>query len=428
LNRRTWQGALMAGVALAAPAPAQEPVEPAPASEQDRGLAARVDQLEEEVSSLRAQLDDATVRESESDEPGIAFNFYGYVKLDSAYDSARTSVGNFARWVESEDLNPNDNQFSMTANETRLGVDFLGPPEGAWRTGGRVEIDFYGGGTENKPTPYLRHAFLDLVWPESGWTLLAGQTWDVISPLVMPTVNYTAGWWQGNIGYRRPQVRVAKDTRVSESTELKLALAASRTITGRTQGFAPDGDTGSDVGFPTVQARVGLGSGATGGGLAEVGLSGHYGQEERDLDASGTNVKVETWSLNLDARVRVSERVVLRGELHKGENLDSYLGGIGQGINTATGEVIATHGAWLAGSIRASELWDVNLGLAFEDPDDANLVAGDRKRNQVYFVNTWRRLGTYTQLALEVSYLETDYVGQSAGNSLRTQFAFVYRF
>ena len=134
--------------------------------------------------------------------------FYGYVKLDVAYDSSRISAGNFARWVESEQIRHDDDEFNMTANETRVGLRLSGPPSEDIRFGGVVELDFYSGiGADNSPSPRLRLANVTVDWPEIGFGVLAGQAKDLISPLDMRTVNYSPGWWQGNIGFRRPQIQ-----------------------------------------------------------------------------------------------------------------------------------------------------------------------------------------------------------------------------
>ncbi|MHC4061247.1 MAG: hypothetical protein ACYSR6_06515 [Planctomycetota bacterium] len=52
----------------------------------------------------------------------LDIQLYGYVKLDAAYDTSRVDTGNFARWVESETTNKDDDQFNMTANQTKLGL------------------------------------------------------------------------------------------------------------------------------------------------------------------------------------------------------------------------------------------------------------------------------------------------------------------
>ena len=50
----------------------------------------------------------------------VDVQFYGFIKLDAAYDTQRSYPGNFVQWVESDVTNTNDDQFSMTANQTRL--------------------------------------------------------------------------------------------------------------------------------------------------------------------------------------------------------------------------------------------------------------------------------------------------------------------
>ena len=58
---------------------------------------------------------------------------------------------------------------------------------------------------ENKPTIMLRHAYVEV--KDDDFRFLAGQTWDVISPLNPNMLMYSVGWDGGNIGYRRAQFR-----------------------------------------------------------------------------------------------------------------------------------------------------------------------------------------------------------------------------
>ena len=72
--------------------------------------------------------------------------------------------------------------------------------------GGKVEIDFERTiDVENKSSVLLRHAYVEV--KNDDFRLLAGQTWDVISPLCPGVLFYSVGWDGGNIGYRRPQFR-----------------------------------------------------------------------------------------------------------------------------------------------------------------------------------------------------------------------------
>ncbi len=142
----------------------------------------------------------------------VDLQFYGFIKVDAAYDTSHANPGNFVRWIDLEPGNENDEQFNLTANQTRLGLWLTSPddPDKSLLTKGRVEIDFYGGGAENKPNPMLRLAYIDLHWRKSGWRFIAGQTFDVISPLFPVTINYSVQWWAGNIGYRRPQLQLGR--------------------------------------------------------------------------------------------------------------------------------------------------------------------------------------------------------------------------
>ena len=80
---------------------------------------------------------------------------------------------------------------------------------GGARVGGKVEIDFQRQiDVENKASLLLRHAYVEI--KDDEFRLLAGQTWDVISPLCPGVLFYSVGWDGGNIGYRRPQFRAER--------------------------------------------------------------------------------------------------------------------------------------------------------------------------------------------------------------------------
>lgn len=151
---------------------------------------------------------------AQTDAPELSW--YGYVKLDASWDESLVNAGNFARWAESTESFEERAHFNLTGRQTRLGFRATEDRGGVALTG-KVEVDFCGGGAENKNSLQMRHAYVEAVWP-SGWRVLAGQTSDVISPLNPATLNYTVAWWAGNTGYRRPQLRVTKVWRVDEQT------------------------------------------------------------------------------------------------------------------------------------------------------------------------------------------------------------------
>ena len=71
---------------------------------------------------------------------------YGYVKLDASYDTQRRSAGDLMYYVLPEVNEDKDNEFNMTAKETRLGLDIKAPEVGSVKTTGKIETDFYGPG------------------------------------------------------------------------------------------------------------------------------------------------------------------------------------------------------------------------------------------------------------------------------------------
>lgn len=358
----------------------------------------------------------------------VDLQFYGFVKLDASYDTAAADPGNFVKWVDLEPENEDDDQFNMTANQTRLGLWLRTPDEAdkSLQTKGRVEIDFYGGGAENKPNPMLRLAYIDLYWRKSGWRFLAGQSFDVISPLFPITVNYSVQWWAGNIGYRRPQMRISKNVAISQNSSLHLAGAITRNI-GTTDSVFADVDAGTDAGLPGFQGRLGWNSKSF-----NIGLSGHWAEEEYDLDDLGNSEQFDSWSANFDLMVPFSEKVTLKAEAYTGVNLAQYLGGIGQGVNLVRNEEIGDTGGWI--SLDLGPFGDLvhHIGVTVTDPDDENLEPGDRSFNSSLFWNGFYTLTKHIQFALELSYWNTDYLVLEAesdsADNFRTQFAVIYSF
>jgi len=127
----------------------------------------RLEKLSGELDRIKKLLEEKGISargQSSGEKPltsGLSVALYGYIKLDAAYDSSRISAGNFARWVESEQVRRNDDEFNITANQTRVGSRVSGEPSEALRYGGVVAADFYSGvAADNSPAPRFRLANL----------------------------------------------------------------------------------------------------------------------------------------------------------------------------------------------------------------------------------------------------------------------------
>jgi hypothetical protein len=347
---------------------------------------------------------------------------YGYLKLDAAYDTSRTTPGNYTVWVDSEASNKNDNEFNMTANQTRLGFRVKGPDDGVLRTSGRAEIDFYGSGAgENKAKIQMRHAYLKLDWPKEDFSIIAGQTSDLISPLVPGTLNYTVLWDAGNIGYRRPQLRFTKGFALNNGVNMETAFALARTI-----GDSFQDESGEDSGFPSLQGRVGLTFPLFSYKPTTVGASAHWGEETYDT------ADVDTWSINFDLFQPINEWLSIKGEVFTGENLDTYFGGIGQGVNQTTYGEISSKGGWVAASLGPWDKWRFNLGIGVDDVDagdiDASLSTQNRTLNRSIFGNAIYSINKNTDVGFELSQWHTERKGQRDADNLRAQMSFIYKF
>jgi hypothetical protein len=338
---------------------------------------------------------------------------------------------------------------NITARETRLGLEFKWK-EGDFVTDAKLEFDFYGLGAkpaglnsmENKAAPMLRHAYLRVT--RGRWSILAGQTSDVISPLVPKTVNYTVAWGQGNIGYRRPQFRISAWMGLGERAKVTCAVAATRNLGSNLDANISNTiDDGADSAIPAVQGRLGLKAKFGEKGMAAIGVSGHFGIEEYyDKTLTEENEPVgeaetESWSLNVDAMCTLNEYISLSGEFFTGRNLGSYLGGVLQSINPMTLKEIGSMGGWGMLHLKPCKRIGLNIGYAFDNPDEEDFEVTDGSMidfidsNDVVMGNIMYGLTSTVTAMLEVSYLRTMYtlmegaeiIAEEELDALRVQFA-----
>jgi hypothetical protein len=364
------------------------------------------------------------------DNPRINLDWYGYVKLDASYDQNVTSHGNFAMWVLQKQGDDNDAQFNMTHKQTRFGMKAKGEGYENVKVGGNLEFDLYGsGGTENKAELLLRHAYMTVQTGQ--FQLLAGQSWDLISPLNPSTLNYPVMWGCGNFGYRRPQVRFTYTTQPSKETSIRFAGGLFRTIgSDLTPTFSlatevSDGsDDGTDAAIPSVQAIVDVNHKFASGTSLRLGASGLYG-ELKSEGSLGTDQKYHSRAVVGHAAVNFASGFGFAGEVFNGSNLGSYLGGIANG-NTING--VHSQGGWVYGLVKPHAKVKFAAGAGVDDPDDDDLSTGQRSRNQSFFSNVQVTPIPLFTVGFEVSQWETDYKDGEAAKSLRAQTSFLLNF
>jgi len=344
---------------------------------------------------------------------GAKITPYGYIKLDASYDQSKTNDGNYVYIVLPEPTS--DDEFNMTAKQTRLGLSFHEEKSECPQVTGKVELDFYGGGAENKPNPMLRHAFVKLSYP--GFSLLAGQTSDLYAPLNPTTINYIVLWKCGNTGYRRPQIRLTKKVAMGEKAFLVLAGSLNRAI--------GQGQDGEDAAMPAGMGRIAVSARISGQEFATLGLSGLIGQERSDV----LDETFESEAVAVDVTIPLGQRASFKGEYYMGQNMASYLGGIGQGIDEDHLEEIESSGGWAHLALTLNEYASLNVGAGLDDPE---LQEGDSTNvldeNLSYFGNIIWKLHSAVSVGMEYLGTETTYADGESYQNHRGQLSFVYKF
>jgi len=351
-----------------------------------------------------------------------------------SYDSQRSKIGDYALWFESQDLHHHEPDFNVDAKSTRVGLDFIGPGityRCDAKIGGKVEVDFQGQFvTRNKPGLLLRHAYVEAKNDE--YRLLVGQTWDVISPLAIPTLNYTAGSAVGNLAYRRAQFRGERYWGLSDAFLVTLQGSVNGNVV---TDFVSDPatTTSADPGpYPDFQSRVGFTVGERSGPDSKpvvLGIGGHYGIQSFDFRTAPIDlgVDVPTYSLATDFVVPMTQRLGVQGEFFTGFNLSNYMGGILQGVDRVTHKGIHATGGWVDVYFDWLPCLHSHSGFAIDDPLDQDMTSG-RVRNQMIFNNLVWDANQNLQFGLEVDVWQTHYIALAAGEGLRFEFATKYRF
>ena len=241
-----------------------------------------IDELREEMKKLAWTKGDFTIVP------------YGQLWGSMMYGSSRWAPGQFILYVPSADglLGEGEDSFVIDTRRTRLGMNITGPEIpmfGCAKSGAQVEVDFMGlagnvvGGSviptgENFAGLLMRHAFAEI--KTDNWRLLAGQTWDVISPLNPGMLTYAVGWAGGNIGFRRMQIRGERYLHFSDSCLVTVQGAMMQDVVADLPALAENAN------WPVLEGRVALSLGQACNGVRPftIGLSGHVGEQGWDLN------------------------------------------------------------------------------------------------------------------------------------------------
>jgi hypothetical protein len=142
-----------------------------------------------------------------------------------ASDSSLTSRP-FILFVNN-DIDTEEQQFTVHGQTTALGIDIKGPNVGSLQAGGNVLFNFLGDRPVlNQSTPFLLRAYGDL--SNEHWRFGFGVAPDIFGARTPTTVNFGGHLQAGNIAAFRGQLRIERYTQVSDVVHWTMMAAMSQ--------------------------------------------------------------------------------------------------------------------------------------------------------------------------------------------------------
>lgn len=406
--------------------------------QQNRAILQTLDELKAKLetpppapaTSTVAQRPTEPVRWPEVISPPTKLKFYGFLRLDLDIDSQRPNNAQIPLFITSEDPRigkPHAGSYSMHPRLTRFGMDFSGPriaDLGDAALSGKLEIDFENGGSESRQIPRIRHAYFQSKW--NSFSILGGQTWDIVSPLYPTVNNDTLMWNAGNPGDRRPQFRAGWEPKTKHGT---WSFVAGAGLTSAVDLLDLDNNTyrdGEESGRPDVQARIGY-SHPLFDQSASLGASMFYGWLNTSKPVAG-RTKFASQLINIDYTLPLASKVSLRGEGWWGRNLADVRAGSGQAINLVNGREIRARGGWSEVSVKVSPFWSVHPGWTLDNPVTPDVPSGGRTRETAFYIGN--RITPRGPFTIGADYLRwrTNYKDFRRGIDNRVNLFFQYAF
>lgn len=361
-----------------------------------------------------------------STEGGSGLRVYGMLRLDMDIDTQRPNNAQTPLFVTSPDAG-RGGSFSMHPRLTRFGVSLRGPRVEALghpSISGLLETDFENGGSESRQIIRIRHAWLKAAWGD--FSLLAGQTWDVFSPLIPTVNNDTLMWTAGNVGDRRPQLRAAWEPRAGNA---RLSFAAGMGLAGAVDALDLDRDgyrDGEQSRRPNLQSRAALSLPAwVPDQPLSFGASMFYGWLGVARPAGGRTLLPGS-GYNFEYTLPLATPLALRGEGWWGRNMGDFRGGAGQSV--LQGRPVRGRGGWSELKVRLHRYWSFAPGFTTDNPVLGDLTPGSRARNRALYLANRFTPGGKIEFGFDYLRWQTDYLARARGTNNRFNIFLQYGF
>lgn len=192
----------------------------------------------------------------------------GYLKFDTNWADQQLQDGDLLFMARGRNTPLDNSQFTISGRESRIAVAIQGPPVLGAQTGGKIELDFFGGvgglnGGANsaQPEPALRSAFMSFIWARpdgrKATEVLVGQDFVPFGNWFPHLTTFAKGVDVGTYFLLAPQVRLIQRWRFGAKAgqELRFSAAVARSISG-VFGLAGDLNTGNN--FVGIAEQRGL--------------------------------------------------------------------------------------------------------------------------------------------------------------------------
>lgn len=342
----------------------------------------------------------------------VPVSFYGFIDAQTIFTSALIDTFNSGNSVLSGYNNvqnkaivgKDDASINFTPQSTRFG--FLLSPynfgDKSFSVDARIEFDFFSTANLSAASiaPRLRRAYAGI--GNKSWHILAGQEWDIFSPLNPGTLNISGDMWtQGNLGFRRPQIQFTYNHNFSEKSAIEAAVSANLP-----SNSLQSNDPANDTGIPMFQGRFGYLHSLPAGKLKAY-ISAFFYRVNRGGGAAKFSAHGASASIDAPAHKFFQPSA----EFQYGYGMNPFLS-----ISTQTIRQRSISG-W--GNIKSDWLcWlETNLGYGIEMLKDADVAAAARKNNQNGFFNIRFKPVKDFVIGLQYDYMRTNWQGSGASSA-----------
>jgi len=320
----------------------------------------------------------------------------------------------------------------LSLRQTVLGFDARGPHLFGATSHADLRVDFFANDTQSNYAASgvlrLRTAHAVLNWPQTeAFFELDRSILEPNEPSSLVAVAQPELAWAGNLWTWNPQIGIARQFALSDSSRFKVEAAlidSSDPQEPGTTSTSPLSETERSR-WPGTEARIAFQQGENGIG-PEIGVGGYF-SPQRDYDGDSFNA----WAGTIDLRLPLTRHFEMTANAHRGQ----ALAGLGAGgyVNYYYQYVGANQyahalddvGGWAQLKARAGQRVEINTGFGTDNPFAKEIHAAllslssssngssysypGLARNRSFFSNVIYSPSAYLLFSLEYKRLWTNY-------------------